>query len=162
MLDDLGYSVFERTVQRLTGVDLASYRPGQMRRRLDVLLRRVGATGFVEYARMLERDPARLQEFRDYFTINVTSFFRDAERFTFLESTVLPSLLSEPRSLQVWSAACSIGAEPYSVAILLRELAPLLRHKIVATDVDVTIVDRAHRADGYLPDDGFDLIEARS
>ena len=143
--------VFERTVQRLTGVDLASYRQGQMRRRLDVLLQRVGATGFVEYARMLERDPARLQEFRDYFTINVTSFFRDAERFTFLETTVAAGASRERRGLQVWSAACSIGAEPYSVAILLRELAPMLRHRILATDVDATVIERARRADDFAP-----------
>ena len=59
MADDLGYVQFQRTVLRLIGVDLASYRQGQMRRRLDALVRRVGAHGYGEYARMLERDPAR-------------------------------------------------------------------------------------------------------
>lgn len=151
MLDDLGYSYFQRTVQRLIGVDLASYRQGQMRRRLDALVQRVGAKGFVEYAKLLERDPARLQEFRDYFTINVTEFFRDPDRFRFLEAKILPELLSRRVGLRVWSAACSIGAEPYSVAILLREQAPLLRHKVLGTDVDLTILERARRADRYIP-----------
>lgn len=150
MLDDLGYALFQRTIQRLIGVDLSSYRQGQMRRRLDALLQRVGVNGFGEYARMLERDPARLQQFRDYFTINVTEFFRDAERFRDLETRVLPELLASGRGLKVWSAACSIGAEPYSVAILLRELAPMLRHRIVAMDVDPTILERARRADNYV------------
>ena len=100
---------------------------------------------------MLERDPARLQEFRDYFTINVTEFFRDAERFRYLETKVLPGASGAAEGpLKVWSAACSIGAEPYSVAILLRELAPMLRHKILATDVDVTIIERARRADDFV------------
>src|SRR5262245_6288822 len=67
MLDDLEYLLFQRTVRRLIGVDLASYRQGQMRRRLDALVQRVGAQGYGEYARMLERDPVRVQEFRDYF-----------------------------------------------------------------------------------------------
>src|SRR6266536_252486 len=161
MLDDLDYSSFQRTIQRLIGVDLSSYRQGQMRRRLDALLRRVGVASFTQYARMLERDPVRLQEFRDYFTINVTEFFRDVEHFKHLETKVLPELVKEWRGLQVWSAACSIGAEPYSVAILLRELAPMLRHKILATDVDVTIVDRARRADKYVQAELKNVTPAR-
>jgi chemotaxis protein methyltransferase CheR len=134
-------------VQRLIGVDLASYRQGQMRRRLDALVQRVGANGYQEYAKILERDPKRVQEFRDYFTINVTELFRDADRFRFLETKVLPELLERRTGLKVWSAACSNGAEPYSVAILLRELAPTLSHKVLATDIDVTIVERARRAE---------------
>ena len=150
MSDDLGYAQFQKTVQRLIGVDLASYRQGQMRRRLDALVQRVGAKDYAEYSRMLERDPARVQEFRDYFTINVTEFFRDPDRFRFLETKVLPELLAKRNGLKIWSAACSNGSEPYSVAILLRELAPLLPHKVLATDVDVTIVERARRADKYV------------
>ena len=161
MLDDLGYAHFQKTVQRLIGVDLASYRQGQMRRRLDALVQRVGAAGYAEYSRMLERDPARVQEFRDYFTINVTEFFRDPDRFRFLETTVLPDLLANRRALRVWSAACSIGAEPYSVAILLRELAPTLPHKVLSTDVDVTIVERARRADRYMPAELKNVSPAR-
>ena len=150
MSDDLAYAHFQRTVQRLVGVDLASYRQGQMRRRLDALVQRVGAHGYAEYSRMLERDPARVQQFRDYFTINVTEFFRDPDRFRFLETKVLPELLATRSGLKIWSAACSNGSEPYSVAILLRELAPLLPHRVLATDVDVTIVERARRADTYI------------
>jgi chemotaxis protein methyltransferase CheR len=150
MPDDLGYVQFQRTVQRLIGVDLTSYRQGQMRRRLDALVQRVGANGYLEYSKLLERDPKRVQEFRDYFTINVTEFFRDPDRFRFLEAKVLPELLARRTALKVWSAACSNGAEPYSVAILLRELAPTLSHKVIATDVDVTIMDRARRADKYV------------
>jgi chemotaxis protein methyltransferase CheR len=161
MPDDLGYVQFQKTIQRLIGVDLASYRQGQMRRRLDALVQRVGANGYLEYAKLLERDPKRVQEFRDYFTINVTEFFRDADRFRLLENTVLPELLARRSALKVWSAACSNGAEPYSVAILLRELAPTLSHKITATDVDVTIVDRARRADKYIQAELKNVTPAR-
>lgn len=153
MLDDVGYAQFQRTVKRLIGVDLASYRQGQMRRRLEALVQRVGSGNFTEYAKLLERDPARLQEFRDYFTINVTEFFRDAERFRYLETKVLPALLASRSGLRVWSAACSTGPEPYSVAMLLKELSPLGAHKVLATDVDRTVLDRARRGDGYLAAD---------
>ena len=161
MPDDLGYLQFQKTVHRLIGVDLASYRQGQMKRRLDALVQRVGANGYLEYAKMLEKDAKRVQEFRDYFTINVTEFFRDPDRFRHLEQKVLPELLAPRKALKVWSAACSIGAEPYSVAILLRELAPTLSHKILATDVDVTIVDRARRADKYVQAELKNVTPAR-
>jgi chemotaxis protein methyltransferase CheR len=161
MLDEVGYASFQKVVRRLIGVDLASYRQGQMRRRLEALVQRVGAANFTEYGKMLERDPARLQEFRDYFTINVTEFFRDVERFRYLETKVLPELLARRSALKVWSAACSIGAEPYSVAILLRELAPTLSHKILGTDLDVTILDRARRADKYVQAELKNVTPAR-
>jgi chemotaxis protein methyltransferase CheR len=161
MPDDLGYIQFQKTVQRIIGVDLASYRQGQMKRRLDALVQRVGANGYLEYSKLLERDPKRVQELRDYFTINVTEFFRDPDRFRFLEQRVLPELLQQRRALKIWSAACSIGAEPYSVAIQLRELAPMLSHKIIATDVDVTIVERCRRADKYIPADVKNVAPAR-
>jgi chemotaxis protein methyltransferase CheR len=151
MLDDAGYLQFQRTIQRLIGVDLAQYRQGQMRRRLDALVQRVGAKDYRQYAKMLEQQPARVQEFRDYFTINVTELFRDPDRFKFLETKVLPELLARRAGVKVWSAACSNGAEPYSVAILLRELAPTLSHRVLGTDIDVTIVERARRADSYAP-----------
>lgn len=149
MLDDLGYACFVRSVRRLTGVDLTLYRSNQMRRRLDAMLQRLGLTSYLEYARLLERDPNRLQEFRDYFTINVSEFFRDPERFRYLESVILPELLAARPTLRVWSAGCSIGAEPYSLAILLLELAPGCPHRVLATDVDRTVLTRAREGGPY-------------
>lgn len=151
MLDDLGYAYFQRAVRRLTGVDLEAYRQGQMRRRLEGLVQRVGARSFSEYARLLERDPERLQQFRDYFTINVSEFFRDPDRYLYLEQRILPALLDQHKSLRLWSAGCSIGAEPYSLAVLLRGLAPGGLHSVLATDVDRTVLDRARRGDEYTP-----------
>lgn len=149
MPEDIVYASFVRSVKRLTGVDLTSYRQEQLRRRLESLMQRIGAKDFAEYGRILEKDPVRLQEFRDFFTINVTEFFRDTDRFKYLQTRVLPALLAEQPNLSIWSAACSIGAEPYSVAILLKELAPRGRHRILATDVDRTILDRARAGEGY-------------
>jgi chemotaxis protein methyltransferase CheR len=83
----------------------------------------------------------------------VSEFFRDADRFRYLEQHVLPELLAARPSLRIWSAGCSIGAEPYLVAILLKELAPRGAHRIVATDADRTVLARARRGDGYGPAD---------
>jgi chemotaxis protein methyltransferase CheR len=124
-----------------------------MHRRLSVLLGRLRIGSFGEYERVLERDGARRQEFRDYVTINVSEFFRDRDRFGELGRRVIPELLRRGASLRVWSAGCSNGAEPYSLSILLQELGPERAHSILATDVDQTILDRARRGTGYLAAD---------
>lgn len=147
------FEAFRHRAFQITGIDLTSYKAPQMHRRLSALLSRLRITGFEEYASLLQADAQLRQEFRDYVTINVSEFFRDAERFADLERRVLPDLLTQRSSLRVWSAGCSIGAEAYSLAILLSELAPGKAHSILATDLDQTILDRARAGAGYLPTD---------
>jgi chemotaxis protein methyltransferase CheR len=145
---DDDYAHFQRKVLVLTGVDLTAYKAEQMRRRLGNLMARVGARGFVDYAAMLARDPERLREFADFFTINVSEFYRDPKRWDELRG-LLHGLLRDRPVLKIWSAGCSIGAEPYSVAMLLADLSPLTRHTIIATDIDRAVLERARRGDRY-------------
>jgi chemotaxis protein methyltransferase CheR len=147
------FEAFRKRAYQLTGLDLTSYKAPQMHRRLTALLQRLKVDDFHAYARLLERDADRRQEFKDYVTINVSEFFRDADRFGDLEKRVLPSLLEGGKTVKVWSAGCSIGAEPYSLAIMLRELGPGRAHTILATDIDQTILDRARAGNGYLASD---------
>jgi chemotaxis protein methyltransferase CheR len=160
-VDDPDFEAFRRRAYQLTGLDLTAYKAPQMHRRLSVLLGKVGAGSFSDYALVLERDAERRKEFRDYVTINVSEFFRDGERFAELERHILPDLLVGERGLSIWSAGCSIGAEPYSMAVLLQELAPTRRHTILATDVAETILERARRGDGYLAADLRNVGERR-
>jgi len=147
------FEVFRRRAYKITGLDLTSYKAPQMHRRLSVLLTRLKVVSFDEYARLLENNAERRQEFRDYVTINVSEFFRDSDRFADFEAKVLPELLANAGSVRAWSAGCSIGAEPYTLAILLRELGPGRAHRILATDVDQTILDRAKAGTDYLASD---------
>ena len=147
------FETFRKRTFQLTGIDLTSYKAPQMHRRLSALLSRLRISSFDEYARLLQTDAQLRQDFRDYVTINVSEFFRDADRFGDLERRVLPDLLTCRAGLRVWSAGCSIGAEAYSLSILLRELAPGRPHSILATDLDQTILDRARAGAGYLPSD---------
>jgi chemotaxis protein methyltransferase CheR len=156
------FEVFRRSAYQITGLDLTSYKAPQMHRRLNALLTRLNVGGFAEYARLLENDAERRQEFRDYVTINVSEFFRDSDRFSDFERRVLPELLANSASVRVWSAGCSIGAEPYSLAILLHELGPGRKHRILATDVDQTIIDRAQAGTGYLSADIRNVGSART
>src|SRR5579859_8120065 len=143
------FEVFRARALQITGLDLASYKAPQMHRRLSALLTRLSIDSFADYARTLEGDSQRRQEFRDYVTINVSEFFRDVDRFGDLERRVLPELLARGATLRIWSAGCSNGAEAYSLAILLRELAPARSHAILASDVDETILERARVGTGY-------------
>jgi chemotaxis protein methyltransferase CheR len=147
------FEVFRRRAYQITGLDLTFYKAPQMHRRLSALMTRLRIANFADYARVLETDTQRRQEFRDYVTINVSEFFRDIDRFGDLERRVLPELLSNRAGLRVWSAGCSIGAEPYSLSILLNEFAPGRAHSILATDVDQTILERARAGTGYLAND---------
>jgi len=144
---------FRRRAYELTGLDLTSYKAPQMHRRLSALLGRLRISSYAEYSRVLDTDAVRRQEFRDYVTINVSEFFRDAQRFRELEQRVLPELMRHRPSLRVWSAGCSNGSEAYSLSMLLHELRPNHGHSILATDVDQTILDRARAGTGYAASD---------
>jgi chemotaxis protein methyltransferase CheR len=158
----LEFELFCRSAYDLTGLDLTLYKAPQMYRRLATLLTRLSIGSFAEYTRVLQTDPLRRQEFRDYVTINVSEFFRDTDRFQQLERRVLPDLLRGRRFLRVWSAGCSNGAEAYSISMLLQELRPNNPHSILATDVDETILDRARAGSGYVTVDVRNVSQERT
>ena len=99
------------------------------------------------YLRLLVENEEELARFLDKVTINVSEFFRNPEIFEILETEILPVLLRDKPRLKVWSAACANGAEPYSLAIILEELGPGMKHVIEATDIDRKILQEARR--GY-------------
>ncbi len=138
------YPLFCKRIEQLTGVDLSKYKPRQMERRLGTLMQRVGAQDYAHLASMMERHPDVLKQFLDFFTINVSEFFRNPERFEYLRDRVLSPMLAEKRRLRIWSAGCAGGAETYSVAILLHELRALRTSRVVGTDVDRSALEFAH------------------
>lgn len=146
--NDMAWSYFKRHVREIAGIDLSAYRESQMRRRLGQMMMRRNLPSWVEYVRALRDDPATLAEFRDFFTINVSEFFRQPERYDALRRRYLPRLVQERRRLVIWSAGCSIGAEPYSLAMLLAEQCES-RHRLLATDIDDTVLARARGGRGY-------------
>jgi chemotaxis protein methyltransferase CheR len=92
-------------------------------------------------------DPDSTRKVVEALTTNETSWFRDGDPFTALTSTVLPELLANrgaAERLQIWSAACSSGQEPYTIAMLLEDALPnaASRVSIVATDLSREMVER--------------------
>jgi chemotaxis protein methyltransferase CheR len=143
------YDLVKLRVKKLAGLSLDAYKAEQMMRRLDSYISRGGYDSVVSFCRAIENDSETLQLLMNFLTINVSEFFRDAEQFKVLKTKVIPDLLSKSRSLNIWSAGCSIGAEPYSVAMMLAELTPNVKHRILATDLDDESLDKAQAGGPY-------------
>lgn len=140
------YDLLASLLRDRAGVDIAQYKPEQMRRRLQNAMSRMGVTSVSDLLRRARQDQSVIQDLVDRVTVNVSEFFRNPEAFEVLERLVLPGLLKRFGRLRIWSAGCSYGAEPYSVAILLCELDPAGSHAICGTDIDRTILARAAEA----------------
>lgn len=143
------YEVFKRQFRSRTGLDLESYKDAQMERRIRQFMERHGQACFSTFFSLLQENPDRMNEFQGYLTINTSSFFRDRAVFDYLEETVIPDLLRKHRRVKIWSAPCSTGEEPYSIAIILDRLGCLGRSNILASDIDVKALAKA-RAGSYL------------
>lgn len=150
-ITDADYALFVKKLRVVAGIDLAGYKQDQMRRRLMALATRHGATTLAAFADVMGRDRAALESFKNFFTINVSEFVRDPSRWKDLAGSIIPALLAENggRPLKVWSAGCSYGAEPYSLAMVLEEIGPGQGHTIVGTDIDDTILAKARAGRGY-------------
>ena len=143
---------FRKALENAIGVPLGQYKEPQMKRRLASLMTRGGFNGWPAFEKAIGADGALLAAVRDTLTINVSEFFRQADRFQELREVFIPRLeKATGRPLQIWSAGCSIGCEPYTLAILLDELNPGSQHTIIATDVDMPALARAKAGAGYLP-----------
>jgi chemotaxis protein methyltransferase CheR len=136
----LGYDEFRSTFLAKTGIDLDCYKGTQMERRLQTIMRRVGLSDLSAYARLLARDAARLKEFQDFLTINVSEWLRNPEKWEELKDEILPLLRRQNPRLKLWSAGCSNGSEPYSLAMVLDESDPHGQAQILATDLDEEIL----------------------
>ena len=154
MMDAREYTFIKRKVLTLTGVDLNCYKTPQVQRRLKTYLVRSGHPDWHKFFRAVHNDPTAVGRLKDYLTINVSSFFRDTDKFDHLRDAILPQLTRDHPKLRVWSAGCSHGHEPYSLAILLAEATGFYRqHHILATDIDRPALERAQAGGPYAADE---------
>lgn len=137
------YETFKKDVLVLTKIDLNAYKERQMKRRIDSLIAKHHYTTYTQYVEALKKDKVLFEEFVNYLTINVSEFYRNPEQWTLLERQILPELLKKSPTLKIWSAACSTGDEPYSLVMLLTRFMPLSKIKIIATDIDKQVLDKA-------------------
>jgi chemotaxis protein methyltransferase CheR len=136
-------------VYRTAGINLKEGKEALVRARLMKRLRFLGMNRVEDYIEFIDSDQGtgEVAALIDVMTTNKTSFFREVDHFHFLREQVLPGL-NMPR-VRFWSAACSSGEEPYTLAILLREHLPEVERKdvrILATDISRRMLDKALQA----------------
>jgi chemotaxis protein methyltransferase CheR len=157
VLTDADFARIARRAQADFGLHLTDAKKDLVYSRLSRRLRTLGLPDFHAYCALLDSDagtdPAgERMQMLSALTTNVTHFFREEHHFRLLRDQVLPPLIAAARAgkpLRLWSAGCSAGQEPYSLAFTLMDLCPEARKlniKILATDVDPHILARAERA----------------
>lgn len=135
------YEYFKKEVYKLTQIDLNAYKEKQMKRRIDTLIERYKLDGYDSFLKSLRSDKDFLDDFMNYLTINVSEFFRNPDQWNILDRTIVPELLDKfGNRLNIWSAACSTGDEPYSLVMLLSKHIPLKDININATDIDKQVI----------------------
>lgn len=160
LFTDKDFSYLSQLAGDIAGISLSSGKRELIYGRLVKRLRALGLKDFKEYCTLLkeaqeqESNSDELTNFINSITTNVTSFFRENHHFEFMANTLLPELIrkksseSQPR-LRIWSAGCSSGREPYSIAMVLKECIPDLERwdvKILGTDLDCNILEVAKLA----------------
>lgn len=138
------YEEFKADVFKLTKIDLNYYKEKQMRRRIDTLANKNGAKSYEEYIQMIKSDKEKFEQFVNFLTINVSEFYRNPDQWNLMDQQVIPKLIKEQRKpIKIWSAACSTGDEPYSLAMAFSKHVPLSDIKILATDIDKQVIEHA-------------------
>lgn len=142
------FTEFKDQAKNILNIDLDGYKLDRVERRTKSLMRRYQVEDFDQCLSLIRNDSEFKEAYLNHFTINTSEFFRNPENFEFLKNDIFPKLFAEKRKVNIWSAPCSNGSEPYTLAIILKELGiDASRFNIYATDLDHTILDTARRGE---------------
>jgi chemotaxis protein methyltransferase CheR len=162
---DEDFQALRKLVRQVTGISLSEQKRELVYGRLARRLRALNLRSFREYRDLLSSDSGgELVQFCNAITTNLTAFFREPHHFEHLKSDVLEPLIRKPpaaRRLRIWSAGCSTGEEPYSIAMTVLEAVPDIERwdiRILATDLDSDVLERARR--GIYTADRLRLLSA--
>ena len=149
---DHHFNILKTLVNKHTGISLSDAKRELVYGRVTRRLRKLGLTSFDQYCRLLKTNlDTELTNFINAITTNKTEFFRESHHFDFLAKTVIPYLLkarNQQRRIRIWSAGCSTGQEPFTIAMVLMETIPTLANwdvRILATDIDSAVLDQCRQ-----------------
>lgn len=155
LLGDREFERLGRLIEREAGIHLGPAKRALVVGRLGKRIRDLGLRSFREYCDLVEGDGAERVEMLDRIATNETHFFREPRHFELLAREVFPRWQAaadqglRPRSIRVWSAACSTGEEPYTLAmVLLRAFPPGSgwELEVLASDISTRVLRRAGEA----------------
>src|SRR5690348_17253405 len=150
---DADFHALAQVAYQAAGISLSESKRNLLYSRLSRRLRQLGLESFAAYRGLLDSDTAEIESFINSISTNHTKFFREAHHFDHLRTHVARPFAQGARTgaarrLRIWSAGCSSGEEPYTIAIVLkRELPELAAQdvKILATDIDTEVLAKAAR-----------------
>lgn len=147
------FDFLRRIANERTGIVVNDDKFDMFYARLSRRVRKLGLNDFSQYCKFIKNDKGgeEVLELVNAITTNLTSFFRENHHFEYLRDTALPELKNENRNerkIRIWSAGCSTGEEPYSLAITLKENLPATGGwdaRILATDIDSNVLSQASK-----------------
>jgi chemotaxis protein methyltransferase CheR len=150
--DDEEFAELKTLIKRKIGFNCEDYKQAHLKRRLAVRLRANHSRSYKEYAGVLLTNESESQRLKETLTVNVTELFRNPETYESVSKNVLPELFKSKginKTIRVWSAGCSNGEEPYSIAIMLREFLGISIKRydisILGTDIDEDSLRKAEK-----------------
>lgn len=145
MVSDREFTLFRSLIYEVAGIHLNESKRALLGARLARRLRQLGLDTLSAYYEHVAREgEPELTLLLDAITTNETHFFREPRQFDIIASSVIPALLAahgRPKSIRVWSAGCSTGEEPYSIAMLLHD-----RLAVCGWDIEIFATDLSTRA----------------
>jgi chemotaxis protein methyltransferase CheR len=152
LVPDADFARFQALIHDEAGIWLAPIKKALLAGRLGRRLRALGIVAWRDYYELVLADEAERVRMLDAICTNETHFFREPRHFDFLVERVFPAWREEadagrrPRRVRVWSAACSTGEEPYSLAMTLLAAFPAgWELEVLATDLSTKVLERAQR-----------------
>lgn len=149
-LTERDFQTIKKLVVEHTGICLSDAKHDMIYSRLAKRLRQLDLTSFSDYLALLTADDGdEIGNFINSVTTNLTSFFREQHHFDFLKENLIPRMVkenSDTRVIRLWSAGCSTGEEPYSLAMMFKECVPENQGwdvRILATDLDTNVLATA-------------------
>lgn len=165
-MTDRDFAFIRQLAKKNTGIELSDHKREMIYSRIVRRIRSLKLDSFKAYCDYLENNTdAELTDFVNAITTNLTAFFRESHHFDFLAKTVFPEIMEKHRTdkrIRIWSAGCSTGEEPYSLAITLHQALGGARGwnaKILATDLDSNVV--AHGKAGVYGRDRFSGLDSK-
>ncbi|MBN2864701.1 MAG: protein-glutamate O-methyltransferase CheR [Thiotrichales bacterium] len=163
--NDQDFTRVKKMVYDFAGIDLNDSKKSLVYNRLSKRIRFLDLSSFKAYLDyVVEQGESEFVHLINAITTNLTFFFRENHHFEYLADTVIPQLIKDnhqSKKIRIWSAGCSTGEEPYSIAIVLKETVPAgWDARVIATDLDTTVVETG-KAGVYKDDRLKGVSEAR-
>ncbi|WP_022932039.1 CheR family methyltransferase [Treponema bryantii] len=162
VLTDADYELFRKVIYDESGITFSATNRSILDSRIKEMLRKKNLTTPQEYYELISKDPEEMKIMLDAVTTNLTRFFRNQPHFDSFINYVIPHVIEHKkaggdRTIKIWSAGCSTGEEPYTIAMIMKEICPPdFNFHITASDISLKSLMTAQQ--GFYPEARVDGV----